>query len=122
VLGPGYVHRVYANACYYDVALRGLAVRRIKRMLVDYKDKLVGEIAFGHLLIEGRVMVFPTAAEETPLYYIDNFKSRMRRNGVQLGILANFNSTRLQPLFIRACKSPTTLPEGTDFTRRSINY
>jgi GxxExxY protein len=102
VLGPGFIHRIYANACYHEMTLRGFATRRIKRMQIAYKDKILGDMALGHLLVEGRLMVFPLATQDTPLFYIDGLKSWMRMNGIQLGILANFSTTHLQPLFIRA--------------------
>ena len=37
LMGPGFVHRIYANACYQELGLRGLAVKPVKRMQVVYK-------------------------------------------------------------------------------------
>lgn len=35
ILGTGYVYRIYANACYRELALRGLAVKSAKRIQVS---------------------------------------------------------------------------------------
>ena len=60
-LGAGFVHRIYTNACYHELSLRGLAMTAHKRMSVAYKGKVIGDVAFGHLIIDGKVMVFPAA-------------------------------------------------------------
>ena len=44
VLGAGFVHRIYANACYHELELRGLAVKPAKRMQVTYKGTAPGRI------------------------------------------------------------------------------
>ncbi|MCW5853244.1 MAG: GxxExxY protein [Anaerolineae bacterium] len=100
-LGPGYVHRINANACYWEMKLRGLGVRAVKRMEVDYKGTLVGDIAFGHLHVEGKIMVFPVAVGNLSSIRLDNLRTWLRRNDIQLGILANFNALRLEIVFLR---------------------
>jgi GxxExxY protein len=32
MLGPGYIHRIYPNACFHELKLVGLAVKPLKRM------------------------------------------------------------------------------------------
>jgi GxxExxY protein len=101
-LGPGFVHRIYKNACYQEFRLRGLMCQAIKRMKVDYKGEIVGEIAFGHILVDNKVMVFPVAIRDTRSIHLDNLKAWMRMNGIQLGILTNFNAVRLEIVYVRA--------------------
>ena len=60
-LGAGFVHRIYANACYHEMKLRGLAVQPIKRVQVAYKNIVVGTIGFGHSLVEGRTSIWTTS-------------------------------------------------------------
>ena len=102
VLGAGFVHRIYANACYQELKSRDIAAQPIKRMQVAYKDIVVGDIGFGHLLAEGKVMVFPVAIRDVEDIHLDNLKTWMRWQNIQLGILANFDDVRLSPVFIRA--------------------
>jgi GxxExxY protein len=101
-LGPGFVHRIYANACYQELRLRGLAVKPAKRMQVTYKDTVIGDVAFGHLLVEDKTMVFPVAIRDVRGIHLDNLKDWMRTCGIHLGILANFNTVHLDVVFVRA--------------------
>ena len=101
-LGPGFVHRIYANACYYELGLRGLAPLASKRMQVFYKGAAVGDIAFGHIVVDGKIMVFPVAVRDLQSIHLDSLKNWMRANDIQLGIIANFDAVRLQTLFSRA--------------------
>jgi len=102
VLGAGYVHRIYANACWHELRWQGLGVAPAKRMQVEYKGIPVGEIAFGHMIVDGKVMVFPVAIQDIEDIRLDNLERWMRQCDIQLGILANFNSIHLQPVYIRA--------------------
>jgi GxxExxY protein len=102
ILGPGFVHRIYANACYRELQLRGLAVKPAKRMQVTYKGMVIGDVAFRHILVEDKAMVFPVAIRDIRGIHLDNLKDWMRTCGIQLGILANFNAVRLDVVFVRA--------------------
>ncbi len=102
ILGAGFAYRIYANACYHEMKLRDLIVQPIQRMQVAYKDTVVGDIGFGHLVVEGKIMVFPVAIREMEDIHLDDLKTWMRWQNVELGILANFDDVRLSPVFIRA--------------------
>jgi GxxExxY protein len=102
ILGPGFVHRIYANACYHELGRRGLAPAPVKRMQVTYKGTVVGDIAFGHLVAEGKIMVFPVALRDLESVHLDSLKDWMRARDIRLGIVANFDAVRLQTMFVRA--------------------
>jgi GxxExxY protein len=102
LLGPGFIHRIYANACHHELRLRGLALKPLKRMVVEYKGVNIGTVAFGHLIVEGRVMVFPVALRSIRQMQPEGLKDWMRACGVHLGIIANFNAVRMDPVFVRA--------------------
>ena len=102
ILGAGFVHRIYANACYHELGLRGLAAKPAKRMQVTYKGVVIGDVAFGHILVEGKIMVFPVAIGDINALHLDSLKDWMRLCDIQLGILANFNAIHLEPVFVRA--------------------
>ena len=101
-LGAGYVHRIYANACWHELRLRGLDARPGKRMQVAYKGVVIGDVAFGHIIIEGKVMLFPVAIRDISDIHRNNLIRWMQLCGIQLGILANFDAIHLKPVFIRA--------------------
>ena len=100
-LGPGFIHRIYANACYRELQLRGLQVRPQKAYQVIYHNRPVGEIKFGHLVVNGSLFVFPVAVQNIDAISINNLKDWMRAQKVPLAILANFYDTSLKPIVLR---------------------
>ena len=100
-LGAGFVHRIYGNACWRELRLRGLDARPGRRMQVAYKGIVIGDVAFRHIIVEGKVMLFPVAIRDVSDIHLDDLKRWMQLCGVELGILANFDAIRLNPKFIR---------------------
>jgi GxxExxY protein len=100
-LGPGFIHRIYANACYHELQLRGVEVRPRKNYQVIYRGRTIGEIKFGHLLVDGSVFVFPVAVQNANDIRINNLKDWMHAENIPLGILANFYNTSLHPIVLR---------------------
>ena len=101
ILGPGFIHRIYTNACHHELRLRGLDVRPQKAYQVIYRNRPVGKIKFGHLLVGGSVFVFPVAIQDINDIRINNLKDWMRVQGIPIGILANFYDTSLHPTVLR---------------------
>ncbi|MBE7474404.1 MAG: hypothetical protein DPW09_17325 [Anaerolineae bacterium] len=102
LLGAGFVHRIYANACYHELKLRGLAVKPAKRIQVAYKGKIISDLAFAHLLIESKIILFPVAIGQLRDIHLENLKQWLAYSEVQLGILANFDAVKLEIMFIRS--------------------
>jgi len=100
-LGPGFIHRIYTNACYHELQLRGLEVRPRKTYQVIYRGYPVGEIRFGHLLVNGSAFVFPVAIQDVNDIHITNLKAWMRLQHIPIAILANFHDTSLRPIVLR---------------------
>ena len=101
LLGAGFIYRIYANACYRELKMRGLAVKLAKRIQVMYKNKIIGDVAFANILVEGKILLFPAAIGNLQDIHLDNLKQWMALSRVQLGILANFDAVRLEVMFIR---------------------
>lgn len=102
ILGPGFIHRIYANACLHEMRLRSMDVlpRAEFNVFLDGAD--LGSIKFGHLQIDNRVLVFPVAISSIEQLRISNLKAWMRHLGVPLGVIFNFRSTRFEPVILRA--------------------
>jgi len=100
-LGPGFIHRIYANACYHELKLRGLEVmpRREFRVFMDGID--LGAIKLGHLQVDNRALVFPVAVSNVESIKITNLKAWMRHLDIPIGILVNFKTTWLAPIVLR---------------------
>jgi GxxExxY protein len=99
-LGPGLIHRIYANACYYELENAGLSLERRKSMEVFFKDKLVGRIASRHIIAENLVMIFPMAIGSIEQVKYQNIQAYMKRQNIELAIVANFNSVDLQIKYV----------------------
>jgi GxxExxY protein len=101
ILGPGFIHRIYTNACIHELRLRGLDPRPMKEFHVYYKRRPIGKFKFRHLLVEGSVMVFPVAVRDTRRVYLEHLRMWMGTQGIKLGILANFCAESLEPVWMR---------------------
>ena len=99
-LGPGFIWRIYVNACRHEFELRGLDVQLQKVMHVIYRGIPIGSIKFTHLRVEN-TMVFPVAIQDITDVRINNLKDWMRVQRVPLGILANFHALSLKPIVLR---------------------
>ncbi|OIO92965.1 MAG: hypothetical protein AUK03_08905 [Anaerolineae bacterium CG2_30_64_16] len=100
-LGPGFIYRIYANACYHELKLRGLRVRAEREMQVIYRGAAIGAIKFNHLRVENDLLVFPVAIMDVNDIRLNNLKDWMRVERVPLGILANFYAESLDPMVLR---------------------
>ncbi len=100
-LGPGFIYRVYANACYRELQSRGLPVRSQKEMQVIYHGPPVAAIKFAHLQVGGNILVFPLAVGDINEISFNNIKEWLRLEQIPLAILANFHDLTLKPLILK---------------------
>ncbi len=101
ILGPGFIHRIYANATYHELLLHGLEVLPQQEYQIIYRGRPVGEIKFNHLQVDNTLMVFPVAIKEINNISINNLKAWMQVQKIPVGILANFYPTRLEFMVLR---------------------
>jgi GxxExxY protein len=100
-LGPGFIHRIYANACCHELTLRGVSARPQKAIQIFYRGIALGELKFGHLRVGDTVIVFPVAIQSVADLNLDALREWLRSENVPLGILANFWDTELRPIFLK---------------------
>lgn len=100
-LGPGFIHRIYARACYHELQLRGLEVMPRAEFHVFLDDIDLGAIKLRHLQIDNRALVFPVAVSNVDSLNITNLKAWMRHLNIPIGILVNFKATWLEPVVLR---------------------
>ena len=108
-LGPGFVHRIYANACYRELQERGVPVHPQKEMQVIYRDEPIASIKFSHLRVGDMALVFPVAIRDINAISFNNIKAWLRVQQIPLAILANFETISLKPLIL---KTEETLPHA----------
>jgi GxxExxY protein len=101
ILGPGFIHRIYANAVYHELSLRGLDVLPRREYQVIYRGRPIGEIKLNHLRVNDSLMIFPVAIQDINDLSINNLKAWMQVQNVPLGILANFYPASLEFMVLR---------------------
>lgn len=102
LLGPGFIHRIYANACYRELQSRGVDVRPQNEMQIIYRDEPIAAIKFEHLRAGSVALVFPVAVSDLDSIRLNNLKEWLRIEQVPLGILANFHDLSLKPVIVKA--------------------
>jgi GxxExxY protein len=101
VLGPGFIHRIYANAVHHELSLRGLEILPRKEYQVIYRNDPIGEIKFNHIQVGNSLMIFPVAIQNINDLNIENLKTWMLVQNINLGIVANFHPPSLEFLVLR---------------------
>lgn len=94
-LGPGFIHRIYAAACYREMQARGLKVVPRREITVFYQGESVGQVKLKHLQIGREMMLFPVAIRDHRQIEPENLRRWMAQERISLGILANFCAERL---------------------------
>ncbi|MEW5989174.1 MAG: GxxExxY protein [Chloroflexota bacterium] len=100
-LGPGFIYRIYANAVYHEMRLRGLDVVPRRVYEVIYRGRPVGAIKFEHVQVSDALMIFPVAIQDVNDVGLNNLKAWLRAQKIPLGILANFYPASLEFVVLR---------------------
>jgi len=100
-LGPGFIHRIYASACYRDLQARGLPVHPQREMQVIYRGQPVASIKFGHLRMGNEALLFPVAVRDINAISFNNIRAWLRVQQLPLAILANFFDLKLKPVILK---------------------
>ncbi len=96
-LGYGFLERVYQNAMYYELKSNGFKVEAQKRIMVTYKDIVVGDY-FADLIIEDCVILELKAVEHMTKDHHSQLINYLRATDCEVGLLLNFGK---KPEFIR---------------------
>jgi GxxExxY protein len=94
-LGPGFLESVYQNAMAHELRKEGLSVECEKPIEVKYDGIVVGVFS-ADMLVEGKVMIENKAAQGIIPAYEVQLVNYLTATGVEIGLLLNFGSTRLE--------------------------
>jgi GxxExxY protein len=90
-LGPGLLESVYETTLAYELAKRGLALRRQQAMPVVYESVRM-DIGFrADLVVEGKVIVEIKSIEAISPVHRKQLLTYLRLTDKRLGLLINFN-------------------------------
>ena len=94
-LGPGFLESVYENALVHELAKAGLRTECQKPIVVTYDGIVVGEFS-ADLLVEDTVMVENKAVQVLHLLNEVQLVNYLTATRVDIGLLLNFGTDRLQ--------------------------
>jgi GxxExxY protein len=101
ILGPGFFHHVYRRAVMIELRQQEVGFEYVKKMPVYFHNSFLGNQESRLILVENCVLVAAVAVQGVDEAMKSQLRGRMRRQNVTLGILANFNSSRLDISFVR---------------------
>jgi GxxExxY protein len=94
-LGPGFLESIYEGAMRIELLSRGHQVEAQKRVLIHYKEQLIGE----HILdqvVDGKVILELKAITEIAPIHKQQALSYLKATGLPLAIVINFGGIRVQ--------------------------
>lgn len=95
-LGPGLLESVYETCLFHELKEIGLEVERQVDLPVIYKDFCL-EAGFRlDLLIQNKVIIEVKAVKELSDIHLAQTMTYLRLSNTKLGLLINFNETRLK--------------------------
>lgn len=96
-LGYGFLERVYQNALYHELKMRGYTVQVQKKIVVYYKDKVVGDY-FADLIVNDAVILELKAKDTLTKDHNNQLINYLKATEYEVGLLLNFGK---KPEFIR---------------------
>ncbi|MCX6346138.1 MAG: GxxExxY protein [Armatimonadetes bacterium] len=93
-LGPGFMESIYEESLRFELADRGIPVESQKQIKVLYRDKMVG-LHVLDLLVDGALIIELKAVKSFDDVHFAQLRSYLKATGVKVGLLMNFNNTRL---------------------------
>ena len=94
-LGPGLLESAYEACLFYELGKRGLSVERQKIQPIVYEGVTIDVGYRMDLFVEGVVVVELKAVERLAPIHEAQLLSYLRLSGSKLGLLLNFNVTRM---------------------------
>ncbi len=94
-LGPGLLEFVYEEALCYGLSEAGVRFERQKSVPIRYRDVLLNTPLRLDLIVEDRVIVEDKAKLEVTPIDKQQLLTYLRLNDLRLGLLINFNVSRL---------------------------
>ena len=95
LLGPGYLEKVYQTAFAHELLLRDIAFTQYQRLVVRYKDIVVGEYE-ADFVVENKIIIEIKALARLHASHEVQTLNYLTATGFKLGLLLNFGAPSLQ--------------------------
>lgn len=90
-IGPGFLESIYHNALAYELEQRGIAYQREEKVVVVFKEQVVGEGRID-LLVDQKLVVELKTVEAVTDIHRAQVSAYLKASGLRLGLLLNFNT------------------------------
>jgi len=100
-LGPGLLESAYEECLYYELNHHGLHVKRQLALPVVYKDVKLDAGYRIDLMVENKVIVEIKSVDAIAEIHKAQLMTYMKLANIKVGLLLNFNVTRLKDGIIR---------------------
>ena len=94
-LGPGFTEDIYENALALELEIKGIPFERQTQIQVHYKDRFVGNYRLD-MVIDSKIILELKAVTQVNDVFKAQLLSYLSATGMQLGILINFGTKRVQ--------------------------
>jgi GxxExxY protein len=94
--GPGLIESIYEKSLAHELSLQGVEVKRQVRLDLKYKDLDLNDEFALDLIVEGQVIVELKVVKEIAPIHEAQLMTYMKLTGCRVGLLINFNVTRLK--------------------------
>ncbi|MEW5989355.1 MAG: GxxExxY protein [Chloroflexota bacterium] len=94
-LGPGFLEGIYQEALMRELEMRHIPFEREKTVTVTYKGHVVG-IHRLDIIVDNKIILELKAVSALNDTFKQQLKSYLKATRLQLGILVNFGSTRVE--------------------------
>ena len=111
-LGPGFPESIYEEAMERELVARGMEIERQKRVTVCYKGEPLGEFVLDNI-VNGRVILEYKAVSEIAPIHEQQALSYLKATGLELAIVINFGTSRVQSSRVVNTKGKASLPART---------
>ena len=95
LLGPGFLEKVYQKALVHELTLRGIPFEEYKRLIVRYKDIVVGDYE-ADIVVDGKIILELKAVKDIHPRHMVQTRNYLTATGFKLGIVLNFGASSLQ--------------------------
>ena len=111
-LGPGFLESVYHNAMTVSLTGKGIPFESERRATIWFQGVEVGHHCFD-LVVYDRIVVELKAVEDLAAIHFSKLRSYLRASGLRIGLLINFNSSKLtiRRVVHQALEKPSEDPE-----------
>ncbi|MDT8449606.1 MAG: GxxExxY protein [Wenzhouxiangellaceae bacterium] len=94
-LGSGFLESVYENALALEFGGSGIVFERQKRLIVRYRDAVVGDFAADFLIADSIIVELKAVKTLLPEHQAQVL-NYLKASGLQLGLLINFGTPKAQ--------------------------